>query len=59
MVEVVRIALLSGGAAVALVLALGPRLACRRYAAALARGRDRAAGFWGFVAAAGGAGPRS
>lgn len=46
MLEAIRITTLSLGAAVALALGLLPRLACRRYAQAVASGRDRSAARW-------------
>ena len=46
MLEAIRITTLSLGAAVALALGLLPRLACRRYAQAIASGRDRSAARW-------------
>lgn len=56
-IEAARIGFIVGAATVALALALIPRLACRFYADALAEGRDRRAGFWGFVAAGRGSRP--
>ena len=58
-IEVVRIALLVFGGAVAVFLAAAPRLACRRYAEAVIEGHDRAAGFWAFLAVRGGTRPPS
>lgn len=55
-IEAARIAFVVVGGTVALALAIAPRFACRLYARALADGRDRRAGFWGFVAA--GRGPK-
>ena len=55
-IEVIRIGFVAIGGMVAIALFVGPRLACRLYAAAIVDGRDRAAGFWAFVAAGGGSG---
>lgn len=53
-IETARIGFIAGGGVLALVLAAGPRLACRCYAAALVKGRDGTAGFWAALAAGGG-----
>jgi hypothetical protein len=60
-IEALRICSIVIGGLLALVLFAGPRLACRFYAAALVKGRDRAAGFWAAFAAGGGSpsAPRS
>ena len=51
MLETIRITALSVGAAIALALAVLPRVACRRYAEALLAGRERAAERWARAAA--------
>jgi hypothetical protein len=53
-IEALRIGFVAIGALVTLVLLAGPRLACRFYAAALVKRRDRAAGCWAALAAGGG-----
>lgn len=53
-IETARVGFIAVGGLVALVLFAGPRLACRFYAAALVKGRDRTAGFWAALAAGGG-----
>ncbi len=57
-VEAVRIAFVVIGGALAVGLAFVPSLACREYAKAVVEGRGRTAGFWGFLVAGGGSGPR-
>jgi hypothetical protein len=56
--ESVRLILIATGGALAVVLFAAPRLACRLYAASLAKQQDRAAGFWAFLAAGGGSSTR-
>jgi hypothetical protein len=55
-VEAARITFVGVAGMIALALALGPWIASRMFAKAVVEGRDRAAGFWGFVAAGGGSG---
>jgi hypothetical protein len=57
LVEAARIAFVVIGGVLAVALTFAPSLACRRYVKAVVEGRDRRAGFWAFLAAAGGSGP--
>ena len=58
-IDVARIIFLAVGGGLAIFLAIAPRLACRFYARAVVKGRDRTAGLWAFLAAGGGHPPRS
>ena len=53
-IEATRIALLVLGGGLATLLALRDRIACRLYGRAMVEGRDRAAGFWAYLAAGAG-----
>jgi hypothetical protein len=57
-IEATRICFIAIGGCLAAFLAVAPRLACRLYAEALVNDRDRAAGFWAFLAAGAGSGSR-
>ena len=58
-IEVTRILVLVIGGGLAIFLAIAPRLACRLYAQAVVKGRNRTAGFWAFLAVGGGHSPKA